>query len=78
MEHHVSKCRKIMHSKEVYYDAITASNLNLVGIFSIPQSNQKSNTFAATMVTAKPRNLIGSLGIAEFGPKYDQVFRVRL
>ena len=47
-----------------------ASNLNPVGVFSVLQSNQKFYyIYTVTIVIHKSRNLIGTLGIAKFGPK---------
>ena len=49
---------------------ITASNLNPVGVIVILQSNRKfHHIYTVTMVIDKSRNLIRTLGIAEFGPK---------
>ena len=51
-------------------DGITASNLNPVGVFSILQSNKKFyNIYTVAIVIHKSPNLIGTLGIAKFGPK---------
>ena len=52
------------------YDGIMDSNLNPVGVFSILQSNRKFyHIYTATIVLHKSRNLIGTVGIAKFGPK---------
>ena len=48
---------------------------NPVGILSFLQSNRK---LVVTKVIHKSRNLIGTLGGSEFGPKQGQVFRVIL
>ena len=51
-------------------NGITASNLNPVGVFSVPQSNRKFyHICSVTIVIHKSHNLVGTLGIAEFGPK---------
>ena len=52
------------------YDGITAPNLNPVGVFSILQSNRKFYyMYTVTIVIHKSRSLIGTGGIAKFGPK---------
>ena len=49
---------------------ITVSNLNPMGAFSIFQSNRNFyHSFTVTTVIHKSRNLIGTGGIAKFGPK---------
>ena len=54
----------------IIYDGIAASNLNAVGIFSILQINQNFyHIYTITIVIHKSRNLIGTAGIAKFGPK---------
>ena len=57
----------IFFSHQWNYDGITASNLSLVGVFSILQSNRKVyQIYTATIVIHESRNLIG---VAKFGPK---------
>ena len=52
------------------YQKITDSNLHPVGVFSILQSNRKFyRIYAITIVIHKSRNMIGTGGIAKFGPK---------
>ena len=52
------------------YERIAASNLHPVEVFSILQSNRKFYLiYTLTIVIHKSRNLIGTLGIAKFGPK---------
>ena len=52
------------------HDTTMASNLNPVGVFSILQSNRKfSHIYTVTIIIHKSRNLIGTGGIAKFGPK---------
>ena len=43
-----------------------------MGMLSVLQKNRK---FAVTIVMHKSRNLIGTLGGSEFGPKLGQVFQ---
>ena len=53
----------------------TASNLNPAGVFSILQSNRKFyHIYTVTIVIHKSHNLIGTEGIAKFGPKQGLVF----
>ena len=57
-------------SNQWNYDGLTASNLSPVGVFSILQSNRKFyHIYTVTIVIHKSPNLIGTLGIAKFGPK---------
>ena len=52
------------------YDGIMASNLSPVGVFSILLSNgMLYHICIVTMVVFKSHNLIGTVGIAKFGPK---------
>ena len=52
------------------YERITASNLHPVGAFSILQSSRKFyHIHTLTIIIHKSRNLIGTGGIAKFGPK---------
>ena len=47
-----------------------------MGVFSILQSNQKFyHIYTVTIIIHKSRNLIGTVGIAKFMPKYGQVFQ---
>ena len=47
-----------------------ASNLNPVEVFSILQSNRKFyHIYTVTIAIHKSRNLIGTVGIAKFGPE---------
>ena len=64
------KSGPIFFNHQWNYDGITASNLNLVGVFSIFQSNRKFyHIYNVTIVIHKSRNLIGTVRIAKFGPK---------
>ena len=46
------------------------------GMLSVVQSNRNSIILATLIIVIhKSRNLIGNLGIAEFGPKQGQVFQ---
>ena len=59
----------IFFSHQWNYDGITASNLNPVGLFSILQSNGNFyHIYTITIVIQKSRSLIGTVGIAKFGP----------
>ena len=68
-------CRKVCSTGTIMnhqwnYDGITASNLNPEGMFSILQSNRHFyHIYTVTIAIHKSRNLIGTLGIAKFGPK---------
>ena len=64
------KASRIFCNHQWYYDGITASNLNPVGVFSILQSNRTFyHIYTITIVIHKSGNLIGALGIAEFEPR---------
>ena len=66
-----------LFNQQLNYDGITASNLIPVGVFSILQSNRKLyHIYTVTIGNHKFRNLIGTVGIAKFGPKQGQDFRV--
>ena len=64
------KLGSIFFNHQLNYDGITDSNLNPVGVLLILQSNRKFyHIYTVTMIIHKCRNLIGTLGIAKFGPK---------
>ena len=63
------KLGPIFFNHQWKYDGITASNLNPVGVFSTLLSNRKFyHIYTVTIVIHKSRNLIGTVGIAKFGP----------
>ena len=69
------KSGPIFFNHQWNYDGIMALNLNPIGVFSILQSNRKFyHIYSVTIVIHKSRNLIGTGGIAKFGPKKGQVF----
>ena len=73
---HTETMKNLALLSSVINDGITASNLNSMGVFSILQSNRKLyHIYTGTIVMHKSRNLIGTVGIAKFGPKYSQLFQ---
>ena len=65
-----SKLGPIVFNHQWNYDGVTASNLNPMGVLSILQSNRTFyHIYTLTIVIHKSRNLIGTVGIARFGPK---------
>ena len=74
-------CSRGTHNEAVknlflFSSIIVASNLNPLGVFSILESNQRFyHIYTLAIVIHKSRNLIGTVGIAKFRPKWGQVFQ---